>query len=428
MPPAAAPAASASPRSAPSPPRSPPFTGTTTTTGPAPAAAANEALHTAYSWLQAGTYTDRTGTRLRTATGNLSIAAGWLSYDSGRPADAHSLYGEALAAARIAADRALEAHAFGCLSLLAKAQGRPREAVANAQGAQAVARHLGSPRLLALFHAREAGGWALMGDRQATDAAIVRAHHHYAAGPAERIRGGWSSSRPPNSPASKPSPAPTWASTNAPPPRRAGRTPPRQRLRPKPGLVHRRHRDPTCKWTPARARSSRRSRPRHRVPARCPIRPPAPVPPRGRRSTPAPRTRPGRRGLDRAVPHHHRTPGRTGVTTPTDDEVAIRTYGPGDIPALLDTLADIWADAHPELVDTPGGSTDGLSTTALRRQITGHARREGFVLVAAYAHGSPVGFAYAFPATPEYWYGPELLPDIPEHIRAAASWACANSP
>ncbi|MER7764980.1 hypothetical protein [Streptomyces sp. NPDC097619] len=147
--------------------------------------AANEALHTAYSWLQAGTYTDRTGTRLRTATGNLSIAAGWLSYDSGRPADAHSLYGEALAAARIADDQALEAHAFGCLSLLAKAQGRPREAVANAQGAQAAARHLGSPRLLALFHAREAGGWALMGDRQATDAAIVRAHHHYAAGPAD---------------------------------------------------------------------------------------------------------------------------------------------------------------------------------------------------------------------------------------------------
>ncbi|MFJ4320659.1 GNAT family N-acetyltransferase [Streptomyces lavendulae] len=106
------------------------------------------------------------------------------------------------------------------------------------------------------------------------------------------------------------------------------------------------------------------------------------------------------------------------MTTHTDDGVAIRTYGPGDIPALLDTLADIWADAHPELVDTPGATTDGLSTDALRRQITGHARREGFVLVTAYAHGSPVGFAYAFPATPEYWYGPDLLPDIPEHIRA----------
>ncbi|MFD5513841.1 hypothetical protein ACFWIB_39870 [Streptomyces sp. NPDC127051] len=44
---------------------------------------------------------------------------------------------------------------------------------------------MGSPRLLALFHAHEAGGWALMGDKAATDAAIVRAHHHYAAGPRE---------------------------------------------------------------------------------------------------------------------------------------------------------------------------------------------------------------------------------------------------
>lgn len=91
--------------------------------------AASEALHTAYQWLQSGTYTSRTESKLRSATGALSIAAGWLSYDSGRAGDAHSLYGEALAAARIADDPELEAHAFGCLSLLAKAQGRPREAI-----------------------------------------------------------------------------------------------------------------------------------------------------------------------------------------------------------------------------------------------------------------------------------------------------------
>ncbi|MFE9851440.1 hypothetical protein ACFYPN_21980 [Streptomyces sp. NPDC005576] len=147
--------------------------------------AASQALHTAYQWLQSGTYTSSTETKLRTATGALSIAAGWLSYDSGRSADAHSLYGEALAAARIADDPALEAHAFGCLSLLAKASGRPREAIAAAQGAQAVARNLGSPRLLSLFHMREAGGWALMGDATATDKAIVRAHTLYAKGPSD---------------------------------------------------------------------------------------------------------------------------------------------------------------------------------------------------------------------------------------------------
>ncbi|MFF4607754.1 hypothetical protein ACFY12_34075 [Streptomyces sp. NPDC001339] len=147
--------------------------------------AASQALHTAYQWLQTGTYSSKTETKLRSAVGALSIAAGWLSYDSGRPGDAHSLYGEALAAARMADDPELEAHAFGCLSLLAKAQGRPREAVAAAQGAQTVARSLASPRLLSLFHMREAGGWALMGDASATDQAIVRAHHLYAKGPCD---------------------------------------------------------------------------------------------------------------------------------------------------------------------------------------------------------------------------------------------------
>ncbi|MCM2386830.1 hypothetical protein [Streptomyces albipurpureus] len=146
---------------------------------------ASRALHTAYQWLQEGTHTDETGRQLRSATGHLSIAAGWLSYDSGRAADARSLYTEALAAARIADDPGLEGHAFGCLSLLARASGRPREAIAAAQGAQNAVRAYGSPRTLALFTMREAGGWALLGDASATDKAIVRAHHLYAKGPSD---------------------------------------------------------------------------------------------------------------------------------------------------------------------------------------------------------------------------------------------------
>lgn len=144
---------------------------------------AARALHTAYQWQQESTYTDKAGRMLRSATGHLSIAAGWLSYDSGRAADARSLYGEALAAARIADDTGLEAHAFGCLSLLAKASGRPREAISAAQGAQSVARTYGSHRMLSLFAMREAGGWALLGDASAADEAIVRAHRLYAQGP-----------------------------------------------------------------------------------------------------------------------------------------------------------------------------------------------------------------------------------------------------
>ncbi|KIF67095.1 GCN5 family acetyltransferase [Streptomyces sp. AcH 505] len=106
------------------------------------------------------------------------------------------------------------------------------------------------------------------------------------------------------------------------------------------------------------------------------------------------------------------------MTPSTRTDVVIRTYGPGQVPPLLDAVADIWADAHPELVNNPGASTDGLSTAALRRQITNHLRFEGFTLVAAYAHGTMIGFGYAFPCTPEYWYGPTLLPDIPGPARA----------
>lgn len=105
------------------------------------------------------------------------------------------------------------------------------------------------------------------------------------------------------------------------------------------------------------------------------------------------------------------------MTPSTRTDVVIRTYGPGEVPPLLDTIADIWADAHPELVDTPGASTDGLSAAALRRQILGHLKHEGFTLVAAYKSGSMVGFGYAFPCTPAYWYG-DLLPQIPAHVRA----------
>jgi hypothetical protein len=140
-------------------------------------------LHMAYEWLQHGRFTQASGRLLRSATGGLSVAAGWLSFDSGHHADARSLYNEALAAARLAEDPVLEAHSFGCLSLLAKASGRPREAVSAAQAARTVAATLGSPRMQALFAMREAGGWALLGDRSACDAAIIDAHAFYAKGP-----------------------------------------------------------------------------------------------------------------------------------------------------------------------------------------------------------------------------------------------------
>ncbi len=144
---------------------------------------ATTALHTAHSWLAQGRYGEDLGRRLHTATGMLSVAAGWLALDAGRPADARSLYTEALANARQADDLGLEAHAFACLSLLAHATGRPREAVTTAQVAQRAAAGLGSARWLALLAMREARGWALQGDRTLAEQALVRAYELYARGP-----------------------------------------------------------------------------------------------------------------------------------------------------------------------------------------------------------------------------------------------------
>jgi len=142
------------------------------------------ALATAYTWLRQGSFTATTERRLQSATGHLAVAAGWLCLDSGLHGDARSLYTEALAAARMAEDPGLEAHAFACMSLLAHASGRPREAVSAAQVAQSVAAPLGSPRWLSLLSMREARGWALQGDRSLADKAVVRAHDLYAKGPA----------------------------------------------------------------------------------------------------------------------------------------------------------------------------------------------------------------------------------------------------
>ncbi|MFJ3310322.1 hypothetical protein ACIPSA_46500 [Streptomyces sp. NPDC086549] len=144
---------------------------------------AARALATAHTWLRHGSYTEPLGRHLQSATGNLSVAAGWLALDSGRPHDARSLYTEALASARYADDPRLEAHAFACLSLLAHATGRPHEAVTTAQAAQCLVSPLGSPRWLSLLAMREARGWALQGDHALTDQALIHAHNLYAQGP-----------------------------------------------------------------------------------------------------------------------------------------------------------------------------------------------------------------------------------------------------
>ncbi|ULR50390.1 GNAT family N-acetyltransferase [Streptomyces deccanensis] len=106
------------------------------------------------------------------------------------------------------------------------------------------------------------------------------------------------------------------------------------------------------------------------------------------------------------------------MTTPsTRADVVIRSYGPGQVPPLVDVVADIWADAHPELVDIPGAEALGLSVPALHRQLTGHLKHAGFALVVAYAAGTAVGFGYAFPCDAAYWFGADLVDQVPEAAR-----------
>ncbi|TGA99659.1 tetratricopeptide repeat protein, partial [Streptomyces palmae] len=144
---------------------------------------AAQPLRTAYALLDAGTHRPAVTGRLHRGAGELAISVGWLAHDSGRYPDARSYYAEALATARVAEDRALEAHAFCNLAFLARDTGRPREAVRAAQAGQGAARGLASPRLLSLLALREAGGWAGLGDRVACESALLRAQSLFGQGP-----------------------------------------------------------------------------------------------------------------------------------------------------------------------------------------------------------------------------------------------------
>jgi tetratricopeptide (TPR) repeat protein len=143
---------------------------------------AGHSLRAAYRLLDEGAYTRSVAAGLQAGAGELAISVGWLAHDSGRFGDARSYYAEALATARMAADPALEAHAFCNAAFLARDAGRPREAVRAAQAAQQAAKRLGSPRLLALLALREAGGWAGLGDRAGCERALLRAHTLFAGG------------------------------------------------------------------------------------------------------------------------------------------------------------------------------------------------------------------------------------------------------
>lgn len=100
--------------------------------------------------------------------------------------------------------------------------------------------------------------------------------------------------------------------------------------------------------------------------------------------------------------------------------LSIRRHGVNGTVALLDTLTDIWAQAHTGHDDV---SEAGFTPESLRRQITAHTRHDDFTLLVASSADQAVGFAYGFRCTPAYWYGEKLLPSITPDARNTESLA-----
>ncbi|MFH9354996.1 GNAT family N-acetyltransferase [Kitasatospora sp. NPDC017646] len=100
--------------------------------------------------------------------------------------------------------------------------------------------------------------------------------------------------------------------------------------------------------------------------------------------------------------------------------LSIRRHRADDTLALLDTLTDIWAQAHTGHGDV---AEAGFTPETLRRQITAHTRHDGFALVVASSADQAVGFAYGFRCSPAYWYGEQLLPSITPDARDTDSLA-----
>lgn len=123
-----------------------------------------------------GRYTSDMGQRLQGVLGEASVLAGWLAQDAGDTTAAIRLYGQVMAAAHLADDPLLMAHACSNLAFVTVKVDQPARAVQSAQAGQRAALHgRGGPRLRALLAAREATGHAALGDSNAAQDAAQRA-------------------------------------------------------------------------------------------------------------------------------------------------------------------------------------------------------------------------------------------------------------
>ncbi|WP_405936438.1 regulator [Streptomyces sp. NBC_00726] len=122
-----------------------------------------------------GTYGEATGRRLFAAAADLTRLAGWTSYDIAAHGLAQRYFVQALRLSQAAGDRAYGSYVLITMSRQAVYLAHGREAVQLArvaqQGIGAAAPHTG----MALLHAVEARGHAVLGDSKACTASLARA-------------------------------------------------------------------------------------------------------------------------------------------------------------------------------------------------------------------------------------------------------------
>ncbi|MCX9190637.1 hypothetical protein C3Y87_04260 [Carbonactinospora thermoautotrophica] len=118
--------------------------------------------------------------RLHSAVAELAQLGGWLSYDAGRYRDAWRYYDMALYAAHAAENRRLVAQILGCMSLQATYVGKTREGVALARSGRDGAAGALTPREEAMLAAREARGYAKLGEETPCLRALDRAREAFA--------------------------------------------------------------------------------------------------------------------------------------------------------------------------------------------------------------------------------------------------------
>lgn len=138
--------------------------------------------HRARSMLDEAEYDGETGRHLASATGELAVCAGWLSYDESQHRRARQLYTEALLLAQQADDRGLAVRAMEKMTLQSvffahssSGSGDAREAIRLSLRAGEMARGSHSPRVHALLAVREASAHAAAGDSHVALKAMTRA-------------------------------------------------------------------------------------------------------------------------------------------------------------------------------------------------------------------------------------------------------------